>query len=191
MRNFSEEHIVLQPKITFVHSTDSAWITENHFYQAIPSGSMKKGSLLDANYGIRAECNNLMITDNSFHDYSLGILMRPFEFPKLTAHTITITGNKFSSAGSKVYHVREAIKIQGCAAYPASDIIILNNVITVGGIQVKSNRAVISLYDCKNVNIQNNTITGQDIDLNGYAFSGLLTERCINLVSEKNHIRLK
>jgi len=191
MRNFSEEHIVLQPKITFVHSTDSAWITGNHFYQAIPSGSMKNGSLLDANYGIRAECNNLMITDNSFHDYSLGILMRPFEFPKLTDHTITITGNKFSSAGNKVYHVREAIKIQGCVAYPATDILISNNIITIGGIQVKSNRSVIALYDCKNVNIQNNTITGQNIDLNGYTFSGLLTERCINLVSEKNNIRLK
>ncbi|HWZ22313.1 MAG TPA: hypothetical protein VNW06_06635 [Cytophagaceae bacterium] len=190
-RNFSEEHMVLQPKITFVNSKDSALITENQFYESIPSGAMKKSAPLDANYGLRVECNNLIILNNNFFDYTLGILMRPFEFPNLNQHTIIISGNKFYSPNSKRYHVREAIKIQGNSEHMASDIVISNNIMTFAGIQIKSNRSAISLYDCKNVLLENNNITGTNIDYNGYSFSGILTKDCINLVNQNNKIKLE
>lgn len=186
-KNLCEEHIVVQPKITFPNSTDSTLIEGNQLYQAIPLASMKNGAPLNANYGIRAECNNIKIDNNTFTDFSLGILMLPFELKGLKEHGITITSNKFFSARINFYHVREAIKIQGCSEFPATDILISGNAIQVSNILVKSSRSAIALYDCKNVVVQNNKITIQNISLNGFTYTPFLNLRCLNLVSKNNN----
>ncbi|MGN6646936.1 MAG: hypothetical protein ACTHJT_10450 [Cytophaga sp.] len=186
-RNFSEEHLIVQPPKTFPDSKDTTFIEGNKFFQAIPLGSMKNGTVLNANYGIRAECNYLKINNNIFNDFSLGILMLPFEIKGWNQHSVMISANKFYSAKTAFYHVREAIKIQGNGTNPAADITISGNSIQINSIVVKSNRSAISLYDCKNVLLENNRITLQGLTLNGFTYTPFLKLRCLNVVSKNNN----
>ncbi len=189
IRNLSEEYIALQAHHTFINSEDSVLITANKLYQSIPIGSVKEASPLISNYGIRIECNNVSIVDNDFYDYTVGILIYPFQYTALELHNQKIYKNRFYAPKNKSYHVKEAIKIQASPTSPAHDIAIQNNVISIDGIQLKSNRSILSIYDCKNVTIVNNTISEQNIELNGYLLNGILTERCFNVVNKNNSIK--
>jgi hypothetical protein len=191
IRNLSEEHIALQPHNSFTDSKDSVLITENKFYQLIPPGSMKEGAPLLSNYGVRTDCNNVTISNNDFYDYTIGVLIYPLHIPTLKLHNYKISSNRFYSPNSKLYNVTEAIKIQSNPANPVDNITISDNTITIEGIQLKSNRSVISIYDCTKVNILNNTISGQNINLNGYSLDGILTKGCMNVVNKPNILNFK
>jgi parallel beta-helix repeat protein len=190
-RNFSEEHILLAPHKTNVDSKDSLLITGNKLYQSIPVGSMKNGSLLGMNYGIRADCNNVSISNNDFYDYSNGILIYPFDYPLLTQHDYTVSGNRFYAAQSDPYTVNEAISVQANPLNSASNINVSGNQVTIVGIPGKSTHSIISVYNCKNVTITNNTISGQNIDLKGHLLHGILIENCQGIVNNGNQVTIK
>ena len=187
-RNMSEEHVLLQPQITYPSLNTVSLINNNNFYQAIPLGSMKEGKPLISNYGIRADCNNVKITDNDFYDYTLGVLILPFQYPDLNQHNYEILMNRFYAPKNTVYDVKEAIKVQAPANHPASDIVITNNYVEITGILVKSNRAAISVYSCRRVHIENNNVTGKNILFNGFLYTGILTQGCIDLITISNRV---
>ena len=187
----SEEHIGLQTHVTYPESKDSVLITGNQFYQSLPSGSMKNSALLTSNYGIRTDCNNVTITNNDFRDYTSGILVFPFQFTAISLHSFNISGNRFYSPNDKIYYVKEAIKFQADPEFPVSDIVISSNNFTIGNIQLKSDRSVISVYDCINVTIEKNNILGQVIDPNGYSLAGILTQNSESVLNINNQINFK
>ena len=190
-RNLCEEHLLFQPQTTHTNLNYPVLITGNQFYLSIPSESVKEGATLISNYGIRADCNNVNIYNNDFYDYSLGVLIWPFQYSNLSQHGYNISGNRFYSARTASYHVREAIKIQGSLKNPANNIVVSNNVIDIDGITMKSSRAVVAVYDCNQVSITNNNIFAQNIILNGYIFSGILSEACTDVKNENNEFRYK
>jgi hypothetical protein len=189
--NLSEEHIALQPHQTSPNSTDSVLIIGNKFFQELPTGAMKNGAPLVSNYGVRADCNNVTITNNDFYSYTLGVLIWPYQYPNLKQHNYAVVKNRFYSPNSSVYNVFEAIKIQAPSANPASNITVSENFIDIELIQMKSSRSVISIYYCDKVNIIDNYIFGQKIDLNGFTISGILTQNCTNVVNVSNEITFK
>jgi len=191
-QNLSEEHIAIQPQVTSPNTTDSVVITGNKFFEYIPLGSFRgDGTPLVSNYGVRADCNNVTITNNDFYSYTQGVLVYPFQYPNLKQYNYKIVKNRFYSPNSSIFDVSEAIKVQAPSANPASNITVSENFIDVELIQMKSSRSTISIYDCDKVNIIDNYIFGQKIDLNGFTISGILTQSCTNVVNVSNEITFK
>jgi hypothetical protein len=190
-QNLCEEHIFLQPLSTYPDLNYETLIAFNQLNLSIPSGSIKAGIPLLSNYGVRTDCNNVIIEKNDFYNYSLGILIWPFAYQNLKQHDYTVSGNKFYSSQNALYDVREAIKIQSSPTNHAYNIMVAKNLIDIDNVTLKSSRSVISVYDCENVKISNNTISGKNINLNGFSLSGLLIQNCLNVVNENNTVMLK
>jgi hypothetical protein len=149
---------------------------------------MKNGLPLISNYGVRIDCNDVTISNNDFYDYTLGVLVLTYDFPTLKQHNFTISGNRFKSPKSEEFHVREAIKIQGSSTNPTSNILISENNIDIDGIQLKSMRSIITVFDCDNVRIEKNKIRGKNISLNGYSMTGILIKDCTDVLDTDNEI---
>ncbi|MBC7451262.1 MAG: hypothetical protein H7259_07210 [Cytophagales bacterium] len=190
-RNLSEEHIAFQPSVSYPALNYPVVITGNKFYQSLPAGCMKDGAPLVSNYGVRTDCNNVTISNNDFYDYTVGVLIWPFQYPLLKQHGYVVSGNRFYSPNSKIYYFSEAVKVQATQANPASDIRITDNIITIDGIQLKSNKSVIALYDCAKITIQNNNIKSKNVDLNKYILSGILVQRCTEVANTGNVVDIK
>jgi len=186
--DFSEEHIALAPQTTYTTGVFPVSITKNKFHQSIPLGSMKNGLPLISNYGVRADCNDVTISNNDFYDYTSGVLVLTYDYPTLKQHNFTVSGNRFYSPTSIVYHVREAIKIQGSITNSTSNCIISGNTVSIDGIQLKSMRSVITVFNCINVRIEQNKIRGRNILLNGYSMTGILVKDCAEMLDTNNEI---
>ena len=185
---FSEEHIALAPQTTYTTGVFPVTITRHKFHQSIPLGSMKNELPLISNYGVRTDCNDVTILNNDFYDYTSGVLVLTYDYPTLKQHNFTVSGNRFYSPTSVVYHVREAIKIQGSVTNSTSNCKISGNTVSIDGIQLKSMRSVITVFNCINVRIEQNKIHGKNMLLNGYSMSGILIKDCTGVVDKDNEI---
>ncbi len=189
-RNLAHEHILLSPNTINPNYNYPVLITNNQFYQAIPAGSIWNGEPLISNYGIRADCNNVTIYNNDFFDYSVGVLIYPFQFPTLKAFGYKISNNRFYSPKSENYNVTNAIKVQGYNLNnkQAYNIVITDNKIQIEGIQLKNNTSVILIYDCEEIRVLNNNIFVKDIKLNLFSLTGILFSRSSKYIDSGNNI---
>ena len=180
-RNLGQEHISVAPQSTFPILNYPVLIEDNIIYQTIPTGCT-----LTSNYGIRADCNNVTIKDNNLYDYSLGILVYPYQYPTLKQHSYFISGNKFFSPRSSYYNVLEAIKIQGSTNNAACNIVVSDNFVDIDGVTMQSSRSAISIYNASKVNIKNNTVYAQNVVLNGFTLGDFLISNCNNVTDQNN-----
>lgn len=185
-RNFCEEHIAVSPQTMFPTLNYPVLISNNIFYLAVPTGSLKNNAPLISNYGIRADCNNVTISNNIFQDYSLGILIYPLFYPTLKQGGYTISNNRFQSTRNSSNLTLEAIKVQGSKTNTAYNIVISNNTFDIDSIQLKSSRSVLAVYDSENVVIQNNTIFSKNVTLNTFILTGITTTNCLTTTNQNN-----
>jgi hypothetical protein len=200
-KNFSQEHIILYPTVpastTVVVDSYSLLIADSHFYLSVVPNSVytptSSTSGLTSNYGVRADCNNVNISNCDFFDYTSGILILPLQFPTLKQHGFKISNNRFYSPRTTTpvaYTPYEAIKIQGSTTTgnAAYNITVDSNYIDIDGITLQSNRGAISIYNSEKVNVMNNTIYSQNVNLNGYTLNGILLSNLNNTTLKNNNI---
>lgn len=127
-RHFAEEHYNLQPKATFPNDTSVALISNNYLDCSLPPGTANTdGSPHRANYGIRDDISNSVITNNTLVNYTYGIILRAIEYPNTQLHSYVIAGNQLHAATDATnYDVTAGILIQG-NSNPVTDIRMTDN----------------------------------------------------------------
>lgn len=188
-KNFSEEHVLVSPATMFPYTTYPILISNNHFYQSVPTGSMKLGLPLISNYGVRADCNNVTISDNEFIDYSSGVLIYPILYPMLKQHGYKVSSNRFYAAKGINAYVYEAIKIQGSATSgnKCYNIVVDNNSIEIDSVDLKSTRRAIGIYNTEKAVLYHNNIFCSNITLNGFSFFGITYSSVASNVDESSN----
>lgn len=176
-KNFGQEHILLSPNITYPNLNYSVLITNNQFNCAIPDSSKWKGLPLTSNYGVRADLNNVIVSDNNFYSFTQGVMIRPYDYPKAKGHSYTVSNNRFYSPRSYYYDVKNAINIQGATANQAYNIVVSNNVVDIDSISLKGNKSVIQVYDTEKLRIKNNDIFARNVIGNGFVLTGITIGR--------------
>lgn len=187
-RNLCEEHIAVAPVVTFSGLTYPTLISNNQFYQGLPSGCTKSGSPLISNYGVRADCNNVTISNNEFIDYTQGVLIYPLGYPNLKQHTFNVNANKFYSPRSSMYNVTEAIKIHSPTGNTTYNVNVSNNFIDIDGIQLKQYTNVIAMYNLNKVSFSNNNIFKQNVNVNGFGLVDIISGTCTNIITYNNNV---
>jgi len=190
-KHFGEEHMLFQPHNTLIKSDYPILITRNKFYLKVPVGSMKDGAPLISNCGVRADCNAVTIFDNDFFDYTNAVLILPYDYPSLSQHSYNVSVNRFFSHATSIYHIREAIKIQGSIINLTSNIKVSNNYILIKDLQLKSTRATIAIYNCESVSLDHNHIVGSNINEAGFTLSGITTTNCFKVQNLYNEVRIE
>jgi hypothetical protein len=161
-RNFSQEHYVLQPRATFPKDTTTSLISNNTIDGTMPLGSVQDNGAHQrmANYGIRCDIGDAVITNNTIQNYTVGIMVRGLEYPKADIHTYLISGNKlFASTDPVNYFVQPAISVQGKIGNRVKDVTITNNEIHIGPLNWSNANSGILLYDVEKATIENNTVS--------------------------------
>ncbi|HVS95567.1 MAG TPA: glycosyl hydrolase family 28-related protein [Puia sp.] len=127
-RHFAEEHYNLQPRATNPADTSTTLISNNYLDCSLPQGCTNTdGSPHRANYGIRCDISNAVITNNTLVNYTYGIIIRGIEYPNTHLHSYVITGNQLHAATDPTtYDVTAGILIQG-NGNPVTDIRMTNN----------------------------------------------------------------
>ncbi len=180
-RNFCEEHIAISPSVTFPTLNYPVLITGNLFYQSLPIGCMRSvGVPIQSNYGIRTDISNVVINNNTFFDYTTGILILQSQYPTAKQFGYTIQNNTLISPKGTNYNMTYAILIRGTVGNPVTNTVITGNQITIEEIQLKRSVQAISLNDINKLVFTNNTIFTNNIDLNGFTIIPISVSRCTN-----------
>lgn len=179
-RNFCEEHIAISPNITYPNLNYPVLITDNMFYQSIPLGSLKNSLPLISNYGVRTDISNVIIVNNTFFDYTTGILILQIQYPTVKQFGYTIQNNTMFSPKGSNYNMTYAILIRGTLNNTVDNTVISDNQITIDGTQLKRQVTAISISDMNKLVFVNNTIFTNNIDLNGFTFLPTSVTRCTN-----------
>lgn len=113
--NFCQEHYAIAVPITFPYLNRIVKIHDNYLDCSIPIGSSLHSSALLSNYGIRCDQSNVHITNNDFYNFTIGILVYPFQsVPTMRQHSIDIVGNHlYAPRDATNYTVTIGIMIQG------------------------------------------------------------------------------
>ena len=128
--HFSEEHYNLQPRATYPNDARAPPSFTGNYLDcpSLPPGCANSdGSPHRTNYGVRCDISNAVITNNTFVNYTYGILIRGIEYPTTQLHSYVIKGNQLHAATDTVtYDVTAGILIQG-NTNPVSDIRMTDN----------------------------------------------------------------
>jgi hypothetical protein len=116
-RHFSEEHILLQPRVSYPNDSSISLISNNYLDCSLVSGiANSDGSPHLTNYGIRCDISNAVITNNTLVNYTYGIMLRGIEYPTTKLHSYVITGNQLHAATDTInYDVTAGIMIESNA----------------------------------------------------------------------------
>jgi hypothetical protein len=127
-RDFSEEEILLQPRVSNPSDTTTSLIANNYVdCSLVPGMTNSDGSPHQSNYGIRCDISNAVIMNNTVVNYTYGIILRAIEYPTTSFHSYVITGNQLHAATDTItYNVSAGILIQS-NGNPVTDIRIMNN----------------------------------------------------------------
>lgn len=188
-RNLCEEHIAIAPLTIYPNLNYPILISNNIFYQGIPSGCTKNNAPLISNYGVRTDCNNVTITDNVFFDFTCGVLVYGLDYPTLKQSNYMITNNKFYSPRNNMYKIYYAIKIAGSVNNLTSNVIILNNMFDIDNTTLNTNLTIIGLYNCERLNVENNYIFKKNIVLGSFTVSDIVINNSLDYISNNNIVR--
>lgn len=113
--NFCQEVYSIAPHITFPTSNNPVKIHGNYIDCSIPIGSSLSGTSITSNYGIRCDQSNVQITDNTFYNFTIGILIYYFQStPNTREHSVNVIGNHLYGPRDTVNYVTTlGIRIQG------------------------------------------------------------------------------
>ncbi|MDP9040993.1 MAG: hypothetical protein M3N30_03365, partial [Bacteroidota bacterium] len=162
---FSEEHIVIAPQTTDRATTRKIVISNNELDGSIPTGAKNQnGSMHSSNYAIRCDASHSSITDNSINNFTIGIMVRTFDYPAIRGEDINISGNTLvSQINQPNCKVSKGISVQGSVKNRLRKIIIENNKITVANVRTGNNFSGIAVIDTDSADVRNNQIDVSDL----------------------------
>lgn len=187
-KNLAHEHVLISTNVTYPDLNVPVLIEGNFFNQVIPAGSMWLGAPLKSSYGVRIDCDNVSITNNNFYNFTVGIMIRPYDFPSLVGRNYIVTDNKFFAPKDTSYDVKQAINIQGAIANRARNILVTNNFIDVEFIKLKNTRSLIQIYDSENIRCFRNFFFTGTIYYNSYTLNAILIGRSAGAFYNDNYV---
>jgi hypothetical protein len=157
---FSEEHIAIAPPATFPTTTKQIIISNNELDGAIPVGSKNQdGSFHTGNYAIRCDASHSTITNNSIHNFTIGIMVRTYDYPFVQTRDIKITGNTLvSTQEQQNCQISNGILVQGSLKKRLHNVSIKKNKINVANGITANFFSGIALYDTDSATVENNQI---------------------------------
>lgn len=131
-KNYSEEHLLVQPWATNFDTTAQTLIQYNTMDCSLPPGAINDdGTPHKVNYGIRSDVSNTTITKNIIKTYTWGILVYAPDYPTLTLKNYTITNNTLTAASATdtTYSLQRGILTQGNTLHGLLGVNIIGNAI--------------------------------------------------------------
>jgi len=188
-KNFSEEHIAIAPTVTFPNSSKQILISGNLMDCMIPAGSLNQnGTIHSGNYAIRCDAGNATIEKNTINNFTLGIMVRTYDYPLISEGSFVIAGNTLSSTNSQNgLLVNSGIFVQGSLTHRLHNVTIGNNIINVADAKALNSFSGILLYDTDTALVENNQINVNNlISVNNMTSYGMTYGR-VKMVTDKNN----
>ena len=164
-QNFSEEHISIAYPVTFPETTKRIIISENTLEGSIPDGSKNQdGSLHASNYAIRCDASHSNISNNIINNFSVGILVRTFDYPNVQTEDITIMGNTLTSDKNlQNCQISKGISVQGSLKHRLRHVVMEKNIIQVANVRAGTYFSAISLNDTDSSSVITNEINASNL----------------------------
>lgn len=188
-KNFSEEHYVISPPVSFPATTSQIIISNNDLDGSIPAGSKNQdGSNHSSNYGIRCDASHSYITNNHISNFSVGILVRTYDYPRVQTEDVHITGNILVSENDQQYcQISKGISVQGSMQYRLKNVLIDQNKISVANAKTANYFSALSVYDTDSATVENNQIDVSNLVTNNIRNNYGISYARVSAISDKNN----
>jgi hypothetical protein len=126
----SQEHFSISPQNTFPVNNASNNIYNNYVDQSLPVGSVEdNGTPHKFCYGMRIDAGNSYIQNNTFKNYSNGLLVYEVLNTTYQPNNLNIFNNTFiaHNAGDTLYQTIKAIAVTGYSGHPYTNVTMSNN----------------------------------------------------------------